>query len=371
MHLSFRNDKPFGQTMWFAAAALVGLFAAFFPTFSDAAALVRSGFETGEFESYGWRKSGNVPRIVRSPVCRGKYAIGFPLDRAKDDISYRTELTLSGNEAGALKNLKYDEDYWLGMNVFIPSSWEADEKSIDILAQLHGVPDRDLGEIYRNPMFNFFVRGDEWFFITKRDSRAVTATSRDDMKYEEYGFRSLGKLIRGKWTSFVFHFRLSYREGQGRIDVWKNGEKIVDGYKKGVGFNDRTGPYWKIGNYKPGWKPGHEPTAVSRRIHYVDDVAVAMGADRYADVAPPRCGGSPPAGENPATPPSGDGGSTPPENPPAPGPDGPPPEPDEPASGPDEPAPVPEGGEVRKPSTPVIKRVTVTDPWRGTGGESR
>ncbi|GEM_PF-705195 len=329
-----------------SVSTLLGLFTLFSPAIADAAALVKSGFETGEFESYGWRKSGNVPQIVRSPVCRGKYAISFPLDRHKDKTSFRTELALAGNEAGILKNLKYDEDYWLGISIFLPPSWKPDEKSTDILAQLHGVPDKNLGEVYRNPMFNFFVRGDEWFFITKRDSRPVTATDQADMKYEEYGYRSLGKIVKGEWTSFVFQFRLSYREGEGRINVWKNGKKIVDNYRKGVGYNDQKGPYWKIGNYKPGWKPGHGETAVTRRIHYADEVAVAMGPDRYDDVAP-RCSGS----------------SSPPQDPlppSRPAPEPAPPEESEPEPVP-EPAPAPKK-EARKPATPVIKRVVFGEP---------
>ncbi len=340
----FQKINRLRRFLWVSAPVLLGLFAVSSPAVTDAAVtLVKSGFETGEFESYGWRKSGNVPQIVRSPVCRGKYAISFPLDRERDNTSFRTELALAGNEAGALKNLKYDEDYWLGISIFLPSNWEPDEKSTDILAQLHGVPDLDRGEVYRNPMFNFFVRGDEWFFITKRDSRAVTATSQADMKYEEYGFRSLGKIVKGKWTSFVFQFRLSYREGQGRINVWKNGEKIVDNYKKGVGYNDQTGPYWKIGNYKPGWKPGHEATAVSRRIHYADEVAIAMGPDRYDDVAP-RCGSSSSVPQNP-------------QQPSQPAPQAPAPDP-APSEAP-QPTPIPE--EVQKPATPIIKSVLVEE----------
>ncbi len=321
------------QFVWLAIPFSLGFFA-IFPTVTDAT-LVKSGFETGEFESFGWRKSGNMPQIVRAPepVCRGKFAIKFPLDRNRDETSFRTELALVGNEAGALKNLKYGEDYWLGISIFLPSNWKPDEKSIDIMAQLHGVPDTDLGEIYRNPMFNFYVRGDEWFFITKRDSRIVTAKSQADMKYEEYGFRSLGKIETGTWTSFVFQLRLSYREGEGRINVWKNGEKIVNNYKKGVGFNDKTGPYWKIGNYKPAWKPGHEPTAVSRRVHYVDEVAVAMGPERFSDVAS-SCGGG-----SSYTPPS------------------PSDQPQQPA-----PSPTPPAEEVpQKPATPVIKSVILKE----------
>ncbi len=335
-HIDNHSRKPLGTVV----PVLLGSVIIFLSTVAHAS-LVKSGFETGEFESYGWRKSGNIPKIVRAPepVCRGRFAIKFPLNRNNDKVSYRTELALAGNEAGVLKNLKYDEDYWLGMSIFLPLGWKPDEKSIDIMAQLHGVPDLDQGEVYRNPMFNFYVRGNEWFFITKRDSRAVTARSQADMKYEEYGFQSLGKIETGKWTSFVFHFRLSYREGEGRIDVWKNGKKIIDNYKKGVGFNDKTGPYWKIGNYKPAWKPGHEPTAVTHRVHYVDEVAIAMGANRYNDVAS-SCGkGSAPP------PPKADPVPSPPQ--PAPDPADEPVPPPEPPSEPN----------VRKPATPVIKSI--------------
>ncbi len=326
-----------------AALVLLGAAIASFSVESNAS-MVKSGFETGEFESYGWRKSGNTPQVVQrpEPVCRGRYSLKIALDRHKDGTSYRTELSLVGNEAGSLKNLKYEEDYWLGMSVFIPLSWKPDEKSTDILAQLHGVPDRDRNEIYRNPMFNFHIRGDEWFVITKRDSRAITATDRADMRYEEYGYRSLGKVEKGKWTNFVFHFRLSYRPGEGRIDVWKNGEKIVDNYKKGVGYNDKTGPYWKIGNYKPAWKPGHKPTAVTRRVHYVDEVSIARGADRYEDVAP-RCGDTSPPPRNEPQPPR------------SPAPDVPEPNPGK------EPAPEPPMPSAQKPATPVIKQVVVKE----------
>ncbi len=340
MPLSANLYRSFQQRFNAAATIFAGILCALpvYPVWADEE-IVKTGFETGEYESTGWRQSGNDPQIARAPepVCRGEFSLKIPLDRNKDKVSFRTELSLVGNEAHPLRNLEYDNDYWFALSIYLPRSWRPDNKSIDILAQLHGVPDTDQGEVYRNPMFNFHIRGDEWAIATKRDSRRVTATDQAKMEYEEYGFQSLGKTETGKWTSFVFRFRLSYRENEGRIDVWKNGTKIVDNYSRGVGYNDKKGPYWKIGNYKPDWKPGHEPSDVSRRLHYVDEVSSAVGPDRYSDVAP-RCG------SRSSQPPVTDDKPTPPEP--------------EPAPAPAEDRQPPPSAET-KPSTPVIKNLVI------------
>lgn len=278
------------------------------PVWAAGVKFVDSGFETGEYESYGWVVSGNKAQIVSAPepICQGKHAVKIALDRYQNDTPFRTELMLTGKEGGELAYLEYEQEYWLGLSIFLPPNWKPDYKSTDIMAQLHGVPDLELGEGYRNPLMTLHVKGDKWYLTTIRDSRNVTPTDPANKKYEEVGGLSLGEIKTGGWTNFVIHFVLSYQPGNGQIDVWKNDVKVVDNKKLGVGFNDKRGPYWKIGNYKPRWKPvlaWKDAKNIKRRIHYVDEIRLAKGPNRYNDVAG-NCGEprQPPLDDKPVKP---------------------------------------------------------------------
>ncbi len=74
----------------------------------------------------------------------------------------------------------------------------------------------------------------------------------------------------------------------GFVEVWKDGVKVYN--KRGIrtSYNDVRGSYMKIGSYKWSWKPKHSypTTNPARRQSYLDSLRVAIGPNRYNDVAP-------------------------------------------------------------------------------------
>jgi len=73
--------------------------------------LFESDFEGGNLE--GWGISGNRPAVTQTPVRAGRYAMKVSLDRHKDKVAYRTEVSGPGSEVG---KRRYDggKNYDLG-----------------------------------------------------------------------------------------------------------------------------------------------------------------------------------------------------------------------------------------------------------------
>lgn len=258
---------------------------------ASAQVLRTSDFESGDFTSYGWVASGNPPQIASKskgePTCTGQFSVKFPLSR-DSGTSYRTELSMSNTNAPPIKNLQWGKDYWIGFAVYLPSDWKPDNQAGDTLLQLHGVPDD--GEAYRTPPLAFSVEGSSLQLTYKWDSRAIMATpdNRNGIKYEGWQQADLGPYQTGRWTSIVLHFKATYN-ANGFVELWRDGKKVYSKTGVGVGYNDKTGVYIKVGNYKRPWAWG--PTDVSYRLHYLDDFRVADGSSSYAEVAP-QCGTS-------------------------------------------------------------------------------
>ncbi len=229
-------------------------------------------FETGNLK--GWRISGNAPGITTNPVRAGKYAMKTSLDRRRDKVSYRTEVTGPRSDLG--------KEYWYGFSIFLPDGYVSD-KIWEIVAQWHGYPDFDIGEDYRNPVMALSTNGGKWGFVSRWDAKRNTFEG-GKRSYGGTKTYDLGRYRTGVWTDWVVHVRWSYG-ADGILEIWKDGSRIVkqDGPNA---FNDRRGPYFKMGLYK-GWKDAKRRSdAVSRRLLYHDEFRMAGPGGRYDDVAP-------------------------------------------------------------------------------------
>ena len=258
----------------------------------EAPLLSVSSFDDGILNLNQWTISGNAPTLTTEVSRKGKYALKSFLDRLKSEKSYRTELSLKGISA------ERGKDYWYGFSIYLPEDFVSDN-IWEILAQWHGIPDEDLGESNENlnPPLSLQSTNGEWKLSSIWDSRQVT----DKKNYEGKRSYKLGAYQRGAWTDWVFHIRWS-PDSKGLLQVWQNGKKVVDTAGP-IGFNDKRGPYFKLGIYK-GWDDRYEPPGnVGVRTVYHDEIRVASGPDAtYADVAP---GGDSPAGTRRPLPPEG------------------------------------------------------------------
>lgn len=216
----------------------------------------------------------NNSQIVQTPVRAGKHAIKFTLEYADAWAHPASELRLDA--PAAVNNFRLGQTYWYGFSIYIPDATVNNYS--EIVNQFHALPDKDLGEDWRNPPFYLGLNGDRWQIMIRADADAVTGKG----GYDVNRAWDLGQWQAGRWTDWVYQIKWSY-EADGLVRVWKDGELVLD-YRGPNTFNDRTGPYWKIGIYEWAWRSG--PTAVSRRTLYYDEIRIGNVKASYADVAP-------------------------------------------------------------------------------------
>jgi hypothetical protein len=212
-----------------------------------------------------------------APVRAGRYAAQFNLRNSDPDVSSsrRSELRLG--------TVKPDSSRWYAFSIYLPVDWEIDEDSYDIIAQWHDSPDFDLGETWRSPALNLQVAAGNWKINRRWDPNPVTY---DNTPGPGGGTESigLGPFSKGVWTDWVIHVNWSY-ENNGVLEVWKNGELVL--MREGPNtYNDQTGPYLKLGIYKPDWKYDPAESTTSRRTLYIDEVRIGNSKTTYEEIAP-------------------------------------------------------------------------------------
>ena len=233
-----------------------------------------------------WHRSGNSPEIVSAPepVRHGRFAMKSVLDRAKSPISYRTEVVPRIKDKS--KQAKLGQEYWYGFSIYFPNDWTEDN-IWEIVAQWHGVPDKSLGEAYRNPVMAFLSDGTKLKITNIWDAAPNTQAARKSRKSKYDGGVTLweGPIRKEQWTDWVVHVKWSF-EDDGLVEIWENGKQIARRNGPNT-FNDQKAPYFKMGIYK-GWRDRKLPAGkVGRRVIYHDEVRFAGPNGSYDDVAPP------------------------------------------------------------------------------------
>ena len=233
--------------------------------------LFASDFEDGSLK--GWGISGNSPAVSKECVRAGRYAMKTSLDRHKDKVAYRTEVSGPGSEVG--------KEYWYGFSIFLPDDYVPD-KLWEIVAQWHGVPDFKIAEDWRNPVAALSTNGGRWGFVNRWDSKRNTFEG-GKRRYDGSKHYDLRPYERDRWTDWVVHVKWSYGK-DGVLEVFKDGRRVIDQHGPNA-FNDAKGPYFKMGLYK-GWKRAEAASdAVSSRVLYHDEFRMAGAGGSYSDVA--------------------------------------------------------------------------------------
>jgi hypothetical protein len=230
-----------------------------------AATVFSSGFESG---FTGWGKElccSHSGVISSSPVREGSRSVKFTLNKTDPDVagSKRAEVRLGTVAANS--------EYTYRFSTFLPSSFTPDPSS-DIVTQWHSYPDFNLGETWQGgpPLFLMTVNG-TWRLMRIWDSKPVTTPFRPQGTESI----SLGSYQTNTWTDWVVHVKWSY-QSNGIVEVWKNGQLVVRKYGPNT-YNDRVGPYMKMGIYKTDWKANPQRSTTTQRIAYFDAVRVDQG----------------------------------------------------------------------------------------------
>jgi len=216
-----------------------------------------------------WRREtccDHSVRVMDAPQRSGRVA-RFEVRRSDPNVAgnKRSEIALRPEPRG--------EERWYRFSTFLPDDWQHDAVG-EIIAQWHGAPDLDLGEGFTQggPPLSLHVSGNQMYILSQWDPNPVTYRREPAPgKGSERVWQ--GRFRRGEWIDWVFRVRWSY-EGDGRLQVWRNGEQIVDRQGPNT-YNDQRGVYFKIGIYKYSWKSAPDRSTTQQRVVFADDIHIS------------------------------------------------------------------------------------------------
>lgn len=205
---------------------------------------VERGFESGTFR--GWYREFPDRRsatIVGSPVRRGSYAARFEV--AADDE------TITGGLRSEVSELfykaPYDTDMWYRFSTYIPDDWP-DSDARCVIAQWHAWPDLLRGEAWRSPVIAVEYRSESFLIRICHNDERVQHDNARTSNNKTILYNSDARSQKGVWHDFVVHAVFS-PAGDGTLRVWIDGEPVVE-YLGALGYNDRRGPWFKMGIYR-------------------------------------------------------------------------------------------------------------------------
>jgi hypothetical protein len=261
--------------------------------------MIEIGFEQPDLLGNGLIASGNAPKVVSKnvPVFEGKQSLSVFLDKNKSTVPSNTEFTLGTKQYGKqFTEFEYGKDYWIGFAIYLDDDYQMPEFG-DHVFSLNSRPDKRLGEGNRQANIVFTVSGKKenkkrgvnephWTIAIRGDDRRVLPKNGAKFRTSESTTLSPVAGDTGRWVSWVIHFKHTYN-ADGFMDIWKDGVQVYS--KNGIhtSFNDKRGPFVRMGSNKWSWK-SDKYTAIkpAKRQSYLDALRIAQGADRYNDVAP-------------------------------------------------------------------------------------
>jgi Polysaccharide lyase len=239
--------------------------------------LFKSDFEQGDLG--GWYKEiccSDSVQSVSVPVRSGNFALKFYLRKNDPD-------TMSGRRAElALKPVPANAERWYEFSIFLPDNWTADPVT-DIVAQWHEYPDFSVGESWRSPPLSLSTVDGNWRIGRIWDPNPLTLKNTPGLGGGTERI-DLGGYEVGRWTDWIIHVKWSHQPN-GLLEIWRNGNLVVQRTGPNT-YNDKVGPYFKMGIYKPDWKYKPEKSTTETRTIYFDEIRVGDKSAGYTDIAP-------------------------------------------------------------------------------------
>lgn len=238
-------------------------------------------FESNNFS--GWSKEDlccdHSFERVNFPRRAGQYAAKFTISK-EDDLKSDG---IRGEDGIRVELKRYglfplNSERWYSFSIFLPDDYEADEKSREIVAQWHDIPDFILGEQWRAPSLALITTDGKWFISQKWDTNRITPKKNKETKSRAI---DVGSYTRGSWTDWVFQVKWSH-QSDGFLRVWKNGKLVVNETGPNM-YNDILGPYLKVGIY-PNWRSSQ--SKINKRVLYFDEIRIGGSKANYEDVKP-------------------------------------------------------------------------------------
>jgi rhamnogalacturonyl hydrolase YesR len=222
-------------------------------------------FESGEFSL---TLSGNSPKVIKVADARdGQYVMKSKITPSSEN-SYRTE-------ASSRNKLVFEvgEEYWVGISI------KLDE---DFLAgSFH-----DQGIVLQ---WHYF----DWLHPEVRDAQPLLLRyiGKDTIIVENEVLQETMARVPadiGEWVDYIFHYKID--DQNGIIQVWRNGERIVDWKGDNHQIEKHDGAYLKFGLYSAQYNPKkdfYQPMSEGNsRTVYHDELRIAGADGSYELVAP-------------------------------------------------------------------------------------
>jgi polysaccharide lyase-like protein len=260
---------------------------------AQAALIFSDDFESGSLAEADWKSVGGHPPVVQSAKSRaGGHALKSTLRffngaGASPLLRERVEVRALAPET------EVGREYWYGFSIYLPGVQDGADNFVadrywEVVAQWQGVTDT-AEEQGRNPALTIATsvqgNGGRWHVSGRSSARPINGKGENDTSFSI----DLGPYETGEWTDWVFRIKWSYRD-DGILEVWKDGMQVISRVNAPIGYNDRVGPYFKMGIYKGSWESlpenGSGLDVVDHRVVYHDEFRMADETGSYADVAP-------------------------------------------------------------------------------------
>ena len=166
------------------------------------------------------------------------------------------------------------EEGWFGFSQYFPDTYISDSTG-EVIGQWHDK--EDPGEYAgRSPSNTLLTADDRIKWMARWDADKIMDSGYSDGLV----YIDLGPIPKNQWIDWVVHIKFSHTN-TGILEVWKNGEKVIDRINMPNCYNDDVYPYFKFGVYK--WEWG---TSASQRVVYYDEVRVGNANSSYDEVKP-------------------------------------------------------------------------------------
>lgn len=218
--------------------------------------------------------SGSVSDNIYSDNGIPAYRIELRKTDPNVNGSKRSEIARTAPEAAA-------GDSTYNFSILLPKGGEEDyaldPEGSEIIAQWHNTPDP--GEEWTSPPLALRTRGDGHYYLESFWDEDPMSTGQKMAAEGKKAVYDLGSYLndKGKWVDWTFHVKWGWLDShQPSIQIYKNGDKILEILDKPNTTNDQKGVYMKLGIYKWDWaqKGSMNYSILKKRIIYYNNVSI-------------------------------------------------------------------------------------------------
>lgn len=221
--------------------------------------------------------------LVQSPVRAGKYALKIHR-KASDPFPYgdrnRVEVSSCCSKGkGKRWQYKNDTEYWQGVSIYVPNDFPL--YGVGSWHNVQGISGSYCGSDSFLGAWHLTLFDGKWKWRRRGE---FCCPCNGGIPWGDY--RDIGPVEKGKWTDFVFNFRLDPETGF--MKIWMDGKLKID-YDGPVGFNSGVyGGFIKIGSYMSNKIP-------LTRTLYIDEFRIGNAKSGYQAVSPSGVSHVPPS----------------------------------------------------------------------------